>query len=93
MQARRLLKPEELMALHPRTAITFAPGVPPIRTWLLRYYEEKSLFHERPSSGGKETVKRLIAASIRFCVQLVMLAGLLAAAACLTQALMRLPHH
>jgi type IV secretion system protein VirD4 len=38
--ARRLLKPEEVCALDPRVAITFTPGVPPIWTWLLRYYEE-----------------------------------------------------
>ncbi len=42
-QARKLLKPEEVIALPPRTAITFTPGVPPIRTTLLRYYEEKHL--------------------------------------------------
>jgi type IV secretion system protein VirD4 len=42
-QARRLLKPEEVMALSPREAITFAPGVRPIRTTLLRYYEEPRL--------------------------------------------------
>lgn len=38
--ARKLLKPEEVIALPPREAITFTPGVPPIRTTLLRYYEE-----------------------------------------------------
>lgn len=42
-QARRLLKPEEVAALPPRVAITFTPGVPPIRTWLLRYYENPGL--------------------------------------------------
>jgi type IV secretion system protein VirD4 len=36
---RKLLKPEEVMALSPRIAITFAPGVPPICTQLIRYYE------------------------------------------------------
>jgi type IV secretion system protein VirD4 len=39
-QGRRLLKPEEVMALHERIAITFTPGVPPICTRLTRYYEE-----------------------------------------------------
>jgi len=38
-QARRLLKPEEVMALPERIAISFVPGVPPIRTRLVRYYE------------------------------------------------------
>lgn len=42
-QTRKLLKPEEILALSPRTAITFTPGVPPIRTTLMRYYEEPAL--------------------------------------------------
>ena len=37
--ARRLLKPEEVLALDQRTAITFTPGVRPIWTTLVRYYE------------------------------------------------------
>jgi type IV secretion system protein VirD4 len=40
-QVRRLLKPEEVADLPIRTAITFTPGVPPICTTLIRYYEEK----------------------------------------------------
>jgi type IV secretion system protein VirD4 len=40
-QARRLLKPEEVTALPARAAITFTPGVPPVQTTLIRYYEEK----------------------------------------------------
>jgi hypothetical protein len=39
-QARRLLKPEEVTNLPSRTAITFTPGIPPIMTTLIRYYEE-----------------------------------------------------
>jgi type IV secretion system protein VirD4 len=35
--ARKLLKPEEVTALDPRTAITLAPGVRPIATTLVRY--------------------------------------------------------
>jgi type IV secretion system protein VirD4 len=42
-QARRLLKPEEVAAQSNRVAITFTPGVPPVRTTLIRYYEEKLL--------------------------------------------------
>lgn len=42
-QARRLLKPEEVIMLPPRAAITFTPGVPPVHTTLIRYYEEKKL--------------------------------------------------
>jgi type IV secretion system protein VirD4 len=37
---RKLLKPEEIMhGLSPRIAITFVPGMPPIWTTLVRYYE------------------------------------------------------
>jgi type IV secretion system protein VirD4 len=42
-QARKLLKPEEVAALPPDVAITFVPGLPPLRTRLLRYYEEPTL--------------------------------------------------
>jgi type IV secretion system protein VirD4 len=45
-QARKLLKPEEILVLPPRFAITFAPGMRPICTTLLRYYEEPRLFRE-----------------------------------------------
>jgi type IV secretion system protein VirD4 len=38
--ARRLLKPEEIEQLDPRIAITFAPGTPPIWTWLVRYFDK-----------------------------------------------------
>jgi type IV secretion system protein VirD4 len=37
---RKLLKPEEVLALDKRIAITFTPEVPPIWTTLIRYYEE-----------------------------------------------------
>jgi type IV secretion system protein VirD4 len=40
-QARRLLKPEEVAALSPRLAITFTPGVPPVLTKLIRYFEHR----------------------------------------------------
>jgi len=43
-QSRELLKPDEVMQLHPRTAITLTPGVRPLWTNLIRYYEEKVLF-------------------------------------------------
>lgn len=39
--ARRLMKPEEILALNERIAITFVPGLPPILTRLERYYEER----------------------------------------------------
>jgi type IV secretion system protein VirD4 len=37
---RRLYRPEELMALPPNIAITFTPGVPPIRSKLVKYWDE-----------------------------------------------------
>ena len=37
---RKLLKPEEVLSLDKRIAITFTPEVPPIWTTLVRYYEE-----------------------------------------------------
>jgi type IV secretion system protein VirD4 len=37
--SRRLLKPEEILALDERIAITFVQGLPPILTRLERYYE------------------------------------------------------
>lgn len=47
LRERKLLKPEEVLALPHRTAITFAAGVPwPIRTTLVRYYEEPKLFRQ-----------------------------------------------
>ena len=49
---RKLLKPEEVLALDKRTAITFTPGVPPIWTTLVRYYEE-SLVNTGPNYGER----------------------------------------
>jgi len=37
---RKLLNPDEVLGLSQRIAITFTPGVPPIWTTLVRYYEE-----------------------------------------------------
>jgi type IV secretion system protein VirD4 len=60
-QARRLLKPEEVAALSSRVAITFTPGVPPIQTTLIRYYEEKlpaadSLLREKATIFARSVV-------------------------------------
>jgi type IV secretion system protein VirD4 len=38
---RRLLKPEEILSMSERIAITFVPGMSPIMTILERYYETK----------------------------------------------------
>ena len=42
-QKRELLQPAEVMALPQTTAITFAPGLPPIATKLVRHFEEPGL--------------------------------------------------
>jgi type IV secretion system protein VirD4 len=47
-QARKLLTKDEVLSLPPRTAITFVPGMRPIMTTLLRYYEEKPSLWRRP---------------------------------------------
>lgn len=39
-----LMTPDEILSASPRQAITFAPGMRPILTHLLRYYEETQLF-------------------------------------------------
>jgi type IV secretion system protein VirD4 len=42
-QMGRKLNPDEVLNLDPRTAVTFTPGVPPVVTRLLRYFEERGL--------------------------------------------------
>jgi type IV secretion system protein VirD4 len=54
---RKLLKPEEVLALDKRIAITFTPGVPPIWTTLVRYYEESL------DGGGAGYLERFKAAA------------------------------
>jgi len=57
---RKLLKPEEVMALSPRTAITFAPGVPPICTRMIRNYEGRpDALWRRLASGLKAMIYSL----------------------------------
>ena len=45
-QGRKLLKPEEVLALSDWTVITFTPGVPPIWTNRIRYFEEPNLWRQ-----------------------------------------------
>jgi type IV secretion system protein VirD4 len=71
-QARRLLKPEEVAALSSRVAITFTPGVPPVQTTLIRYYEDKL-----PAAGSRLWEKMTIfARSVVFLVMSLGLAGI-----------------
>lgn len=67
---RKLLKPEEVMAMSPRTAITFAPNIPPICTQLHRYYE-----------GRPDALWRRMARGMRAlaCSSLLLGTGLMAA--------------
>jgi type IV secretion system protein VirD4 len=54
---RELLKPEEVMALDQRDCITFTPGMRPIYTRLVRYYEEApDTFLTRRASELKTTI-------------------------------------
>jgi type IV secretion system protein VirD4 len=64
-QARRLLKPEEVIAIDPRLAITLTPGVKPVCTRLIRYYEEPTM--------GKEPTRQfgLVSALNTFFVSLL----------------------
>jgi len=45
--ARRLLKPEEVLGLPERLAVTFLPNTPPLLTRLVRYYEPAFLASRR----------------------------------------------
>lgn len=84
-QARKLLKPEEVTALPPDVAITFVPGMPPICTRLLRYYEEPSLGHQPQQwSETMQAFRTLITA-------LGLLALCVGTAAVLTVMVSRLP--
>lgn len=79
-QARKLLKPEEVAALPARVAITFTPGVPPICTTLLRYFEEPGMLR-RPGRLG-----RLRAACGTLIASALLLTGAALVAASLTSA-------
>ncbi|MBI1314928.1 TraM recognition domain-containing protein [bacterium] len=80
--ARKLLKPEEVAGLNPRSAITFAPGVPPIRTTLIRYFEEPSL-GKGPSWWKRFRVKAEVWLAAVLLLSLVSVLGVRMAAALL----------
>jgi type IV secretion system protein VirD4 len=63
---RKLLKPEEVSALPDRVAITFTPGVPPLATRLVRYYEKefKKLRQFGPVKTALQTVRLFLATAI-----------------------------
>jgi len=76
--ARRLLKPEEVMALPERIAITFTPGVPPIRTRLIRYYERD---FRVPGWFGRmcSTVRMLVVSAVLLLFAIIMVLAISAA--------------
>jgi len=55
-QLRHVFTPDELMALPPRVALTFIPGMRPVASYLLRYYEEKKLFRRSFLHGVRAAV-------------------------------------
>ncbi|MBC7820633.1 MAG: type IV secretory system conjugative DNA transfer family protein, partial [Planctomycetaceae bacterium] len=81
-QARKLLNPEEVIGLPSRVAITFMPGMPPICTMLLRYYEEPKL--GCPSGWLTNVIHavRTLAASFLMLAISVALAAVLSKAVC-----------
>src|SRR5262249_21130168 len=78
---RELLTPDEVLNLDPRTAITLTPGVRPVATTLIRYYEEPGLFRPRG------LFRRLAAAGRTFLAAAFLLVAGALGAALLTQGL------
>ena len=72
---RKLLKAEEVLALSERIAITFTPGVPPIWTRLVRYYEE-SLVPRQPGTWErfKATADVALFSAVLLCAALMLAA-------------------
>jgi type IV secretion system protein VirD4 len=76
-QGRELLKPDEVLALDPRLAITLTPGVRPLQTRLLRYYEEKALLRPRgPLTRLAGACGALLFSAALFAVALALAAAL-----------------
>jgi type IV secretion system protein VirD4 len=73
---RKLLKPEEVLALDERIAITFTPGVPPIWTTLVRYYEEPLIGGGRHWERFKAAVGMLFKSAALLAVVCVLIASL-----------------
>jgi type IV secretion system protein VirD4 len=82
---RELLKPEEVLALPPRIAITFpGGGVPPVCTKLVRYFEEPRLAKLANGGGWLSRVRAACGTLIRSAI---ILAAVLLLAAILTDLL------
>ncbi|MBV9121929.1 MAG: type IV secretory system conjugative DNA transfer family protein, partial [Planctomycetes bacterium] len=76
-QSRELLKPDEILNLSPRLAITLTPGLRPVLSTLLRYYEEAKLF-TRPGQWQRlsTAARTFFIAAIHLTVALTAAAGL-----------------
>jgi type IV secretion system protein VirD4 len=74
---RKLLKPEEVLALSERVAITFTPKVPPVWTTLVRYYEEPMLSR---SPGKWKRFKALM--EVMFMSVALLVSALMVAVVC-----------
>ncbi len=66
-QQRALMTPDEVGNLDPRTAITFAPGMRPIITRTIRYYEEPKLFSEPHWLGRQWRAFKTLVIAIVLC--------------------------
>jgi type IV secretion system protein VirD4 len=69
LHGRELATADELCQMNPRIALTFMPGMPPISTYLSRYYEKRNAVFERP--------RVLILSSLLFAVPVMMIVALL----------------
>jgi type IV secretion system protein VirD4 len=73
-QGRKLLKPEEVLALSDRVAITFTPGVPPIWTTRIRYFEEPYLGRQPGRWERFKAMANVVSGSL---ILLLLMAGFL----------------
>jgi type IV secretion system protein VirD4 len=71
---RKLLKPEEVLALDERIAVVFTPSVPPLFTYLVRYYEPD--FKTAPGMGGRGERLRLTLWCLRYALTAIAVGGL-----------------
>lgn len=74
--ARRLLKPEEVIALDPRIAITLTPGLPPIWTRLIRYFEERLITAPSRWTGVKTVARTAYVVFLSSLLATLVTAGL-----------------
>ena len=73
-QGRKLLKPEEVLALSDRIVITFTPGVPPIWTTRIRYFEERNLARQPGRWERFKAMANVVSGSL---ILLLIMAGFL----------------